>query len=345
LLLGSAKENEQPAQESAFSRVLEVIQSSQSFVLTTHQSPDGDGLGAESALAAALAPMGKTVHVINNDSAPARYRFLPGSDSFIVFRPHEHQELLYTADAIILLDCARPERTGRPAKGISAAQATTVAIDHHLDSGWARVDLINPAVAATTMLVYELIHRLTVELTPEIAQALYTGIVSDTDCFRHPNTTPETHYVAARLLEAGASLETVHEAMFGSWSLERLKFQGHFLSTIRTAARGRLTWNVISLADLTEWGQTSADTEGLVEQELGLAGVKMAALFLEEPDNVVRLSLRSRGGVTVDGLARELGGGGHKRAAGARLPGPVDATVHNVLDRLIQTLEYQEASP
>jgi bifunctional oligoribonuclease and PAP phosphatase NrnA len=81
-----------------------------------------------------------------------------------------------------------------------------------------------------------------------------------------------------------------------------------------------------------------------VEQELGMAGVKMAALFLEEPDNVVRLSLRSRGGVTVDGLARELGRGGHKRAAGARLPGPADATVHYVLDRLIQTLEHQEAS-
>jgi bifunctional oligoribonuclease and PAP phosphatase NrnA len=106
-----------------------------------------------------------------------------------------------------------------------------------------------------------------------------------------------------------------------------------------------MAWNVISLADLTKWGQTSADTEGLVEQELGLAGAKMAVLFLEEPNNVVRLSLRSRGGVTVDRLARELGGGGHKQASGARLPGPLDATVQYVLDRAIQTLEHQEASP
>jgi bifunctional oligoribonuclease and PAP phosphatase NrnA len=178
-----------PDLESAFSLVLEVIQGSQSFVLTTHQSPDGDGLGAESALAAALAQLGKRVHVINNNSVPDRYSFLPGSDSFMVFHPDEHQQILDTADAIILLDCARSERTGRLAMVISGTKATTVAIDHHMDSGWARVELIDAAVSATTMLVCHLIHRLSVKLTPGMAQALYTGIVSDTGRFRHPNTT------------------------------------------------------------------------------------------------------------------------------------------------------------
>jgi bifunctional oligoribonuclease and PAP phosphatase NrnA len=329
----------------AFRRVLEVIQDDQSLVLTTHQSPDGDGLGAESALAAALAQMGKSVHVINNDSVPGRYSFLPGSDSFLVFHPEAHQETLATADAIVLLDCARPERTGGMAKAISESTATTIVIDHHMDSGWARVDVVDASASATTMLVYELIHRMPVDLTPDMAHALYTGIVADTGCFRHPNTTAETHRLAALLLEAGASLEAIHDALYGSWSLAHLQFVGNFLGGIRTAAQGRLAWNVISLADLRKWGQTSADTEGLVEQELSVAGVKVAVLFLEEPNNVVRVSLRSRGGVTVDGLARELSGGGHKQAAGARLTGFQDATVQYVLDRAIQTLEHLEASP
>jgi phosphoesterase RecJ-like protein len=312
--------------EAAFRRVGRALEAAHSLVLTTHRDPDGDGLGAEAALADALRQLDKRVQVINADPVPRRYRFLTGSESFATYRAAAHRGRVLGADVVVLLDAARASRTGRLGPVLRGRRGTTVAIDHHLDRGEAPLELIDPSACATTELVHELLLRLPVRLTPGMAEALYAGLVVDTDHFRTPGTTPDAHRRAAALLEAGASVERVQEAVFGSWRLGRLRLQGQFLERLRTAAQGRLVWGVVDRPLLRRWRQTPADTEGLAEQALTLGGAELAILFLEEPD-AVRVSLRSRGPVRVDGLARRLGGGGHERAAGTRLPAPMESAV------------------
>jgi phosphoesterase RecJ-like protein len=133
-------------------------------------------------------------------------------------------------------------------------------------------------------------------------------------------------------MEAGASIERVHQALFSSGSLARLRLLGGFFSGLQTDVSGRLIWGIIGQADLTRYNVTSADVEGLVEEELTVAGTELAVLFLEELGDTVRISLRSRNGIRVDGLARSLGGGGHAQAAGARLSAPLEKVVQRTLE-------------
>ncbi len=312
-------------------RIADVIARCEDFTITTHSNLDGDALAAEAALAEALAQLGKRVSVINSDPVPSQYKFLRGSDSFLTYGADEHDELVSKSDAVILVDAARPDRTGRLTRVIADFGGTTVAIDHHPNGGWAQVDLIDSSASAAAELVDDLIAFLPVRLTPSMAEALYAGIVDDTQGFRTPNTTPDSHRRAARLLEAGASMTRVHDALFASRTLGRLRLQGHYLLGLRSAASGRIIWGVLRQSDLRRWRQTPADAEGFVDLALRIEGTDMAILMREEEGNAVRLSFRSRGTTRVDGLAQALGGGGHPQAAGATVEGPLDDAARRVL--------------
>jgi phosphoesterase RecJ-like protein len=327
--------------EATYRRAVVLFTANERFVLTTHRDPDGDGLGAQAALAEALEQLGKEVRVINSSPVPAHYRFLRGSGTFERYREATHRAVVEGADVVILLDAAHPERTGRLAPALLGYRGVTLAIDHHQLRGWAQLDLVDPDACATTELIDELLARLSVTLTPSMAEALYAGLVADTLAFRTAHTTAAVHNRAARLLEAGANLARVHEALFASWPLGRLKLQGHFLARLRTAVGGRLVWGVVERRDFRRWRQTPAAVEGLVENALSVRDADLAMLFLEEPASI-RLSLRSRHGVRVDGVARALGGGGHAQAAGARVSGPLPRAVRLAVSLAKQTLVLSE---
>jgi phosphoesterase RecJ-like protein len=333
----SAPSNQQ-GDSSGLPAILEVIRREQSFVLTTHRDPDGDGLGAESALAEALAQLGKRVQVVNNNPVPAHYRYLSGSPAFQVYQPDQHDSVIIRSDAIVLLDAALPERTGRLEPALRRVHGVTLAIDHHPGGGWAQVEMIDPERSATVELVDEILTGLSVSLTPSMAEALYTGLVADTQSFHGANTTPQTHALAARLLQAGASPERVHRAIYQSWDLERLQLLGRFLGTLQTALGGLVVWGAVTQADLKHSRRTPEDIEGFVEQIFTVKDAKVAVLFLEEPGEAVRVSLRSREGVEVGPLAAALNGGGHLRAAGARLRGTLDDGIDRVLAKAAELL-------
>jgi phosphoesterase RecJ-like protein len=171
---------------------------------------------------------------------------------------------------------------------------------------------------------------MSVELTPHMAGTLYAGLVADTQCFRTPNVTPEVHRRAAELLEAGADAPLIHEALFGAWPLGRQRLLGEFMASLRSTAGGRIVWGAVERSALRRFRQPTSAIEGFVEEALSVGGADLAVFFLEEAD-AVRVSFRSRNRVTVGGLARDLGGGGHAQAAGTRLPLPLDSAVHRVL--------------
>jgi phosphoesterase RecJ-like protein len=316
-------------------KLIQTLQEADSLIVTTHREPDGDGLGAEAALAEALEQLGKNVRVINNDDLPSRFAFIERTTMFETYDANVHDKVIGHVDALVIVDAAHPNRTGRMENAISGFAGATIVIDHHPAGGWAKVDYVDPTAAAASEIVDDLIAALPVTMTPTIAEALYVGIASDTQCFMTPNTTPDTHRRAARLLTTGASLEKVHQALWGSWSEGRLKLQGQFLQSLQSRSDGRLVYGVITHNDLDHWGQTPADMESLVNQALTIAGTDMAILVYESDDETVRLSLRSRNGVFVNELARSFGGGGHGRAAGATVPG----TLNTVLPMVIAKAE------
>jgi len=320
-----------PAAVRKLDALVELIQGHRRFLLTTHRDPDGDGLGAEAALAAGLRQLGKTVAVLNNEPTPDQYVFLDREGLFHPYQPSRHRDLIAAMEVAIILDGARPERTGRLGKALVRFRGRTVVLDHHPGGGWADTEIIEPQACSTTELVYLLLERLGVDITPRMAEALFTGVLADTDGFHNLNTTPRAHRLAARLLEAEADAERVRQAVFASWPLTRLRLQADFLRSLHTRHQGRLIWGVVDRQALRRWRQTPAAVEGFVEHALTVRGTELSILFLEDPAGVVRVSFRSRGRVRVDGLARSLGGGGHERAAGARVPGPLPAAVRRVL--------------
>jgi len=318
--------------------LVELIQKHQRFLLTTHRDPDGDGLGAEAALAAGLQQLGKTVVVLNDEATPAQYEFLDREGLFRRYQPSRHRELVATNEVAVLLDAGRLERMGSPGRGLAKFKGRTVVLDHHPGGGWADIEVVEPEACSTTELVYLLLERLGLEVTASMADALLTGVLVDTDGFRNLNATPRAHRLAARLIELGADAQRVREAVFASWPLARFRLQADFSRSLHTGHRGRLVWGVVDRESLKRWRQTPAAVEGFVEYSLAVRGTELSVLFLEEAEGVVRVSFRSRGQVRVDGLARALGGGGHQKAAGARVEGSLPAVRRRVLSEVAKLL-------
>lgn len=313
----------------------------QRFLLTTHEDPDGDGLGAEAALAAALERLGKTVTVFNNDTTPAQYGFLDQGGLFQRYQPGKHRAVVAQSEVVILLDAARPDRTGRLASALAAFGGRTAAIDHHPGGGWAEIEILEPDACSTTELTCLVLDCLGLELSVRLSEALYTGVLVDTNGFTL-NISPRAHRLAARLLDAGADAARVQEAVFASWPLGRLRLRGEFLNSLRTRHRGQLVWGAVSRETMRRFRQPSDAVEGLVEEALTVRGAKLAILFLEEPHSRTRISLRSRGDIRVDVLAHALGGGGHPQAAGARVRMALSAVIHEVLAKASTILDPRE---
>lgn len=326
--------------EAELDLVAENLRHSQAVILTTHRDADGDGLGAEAALALALGEMRKDVVVLNDEATPPHYRFIEDGLLFQVYRPRRHDRLIHSATAVVLLDGADGERAGRIGAALNRTTGKKIVIDHHPATGWADVEAVDTEATSTTELVLRLFDKLRLIITPRMADALYAGVVADTDGFSNANTTERAHTLAARLISLGARPECVSQGL-AALSLGRLKLEADFLANVHTAHRGRLAWGVAGLRMLAERRQTAQATEGFVDRLLQLKGAQMAALFQEEPGGVVRISLRSKDPVRVDDLARSLGGGGHERAAGARVQGPLGGVVRDALAKAGSILSVQ----
>ena len=313
------------------SLVAQTLIDSRTILLTTHKDPDGDGLGAATALYHALCQLGKDVRLIINDPVPRRYSFLCGIEASEVYNADLHDVAISHADSIVLLDAATARRTGRMQRVLLSASGRRVVIDHHPAREWGDVKLVDTKAASTCELVEQIVVALEVELTPQIAEALYTGMVYDTQCFMTPNTTSIAHKLAAQMLTAGASLERVHDALFGSWPQGRLGLQSRFLSGLKSDTSGRMSWGIIRQKDLHEYQVDPSVLDGFVNMALSTAGTELAILFIEGKAGEVGLSFRGRGGVVVNTLAESFGGGGHRRAAGASIKGDIEIIVGEVL--------------
>lgn len=291
--------------------LVEALLKSRKVVMLTHINPDGDGLGSQAALAAALRTLGKAVVVANNDATPAQYAFL-GLDAFAGDPAG--------ADLALSLDCPVLERLGKEGKAAFSAAPSGMVIDHHVakepfgDRVW-----IEEGAAATGEMMEALLPELGVTPTAAMATAMYAAMVNDTGCFRHSNTDAYTFAVAVRLLEAGAASKDVNRRLMDEKPLRQVRLQARALDSLRSLAGGRAALVAVSAADLAAFSATWEDTDGLAETLRSIEGVEVGAMLREEGPLTAKLSLRSKFGFDVNTFARRWGGGGHAKAAGATL--------------------------
>jgi phosphoesterase RecJ-like protein len=285
------------------------------FLLTTHEGPDGDALGSLLAMHHLLGQLGKDSVMFlaaKEFPLPIEYRFLPLEEVF-------HEAPADMADRVVVfLDCGNIDRM--PLDFLRDDGVRMLNIDHHHDNTrFGDVNLVDTGASSTAEIVYGLALQLGVEITPEMASALYVGLVTDTGRFMYENTDADTHRIAAALIEAGVDVNDTYRRLYEHVPLEKLRLVARALDAIERPCDG-LAITYITEADYEETGSGEEMTEGIIDFLRSLEGVRVAAVIRElgSRGNAARkVSLRSSGdGVDVSAIAREQGGGGHVRAAG-----------------------------
>lgn len=305
------------------------VRSARSIVIGTHLNPDGDALGSALAMAFALDSLGIRADVVCNNLAPYNMQFLP------------HVERVRTEargpyDLAIALDLDSLHRLGRHAELFETCPQLVI-IDHHVpheEPGTLR--LVDPDAPATALILYRLFIEMGIQMSPEIATCLMTGIVTDTGSFRYRNTTEEALHATADLLHHGGQIVQIGEEVYARRPLASVRLVGRCLDRFKMSANSQLAWCALSAKDFEETGASEELTEGLANELLSIKTVKIAAL-LRQPahDKVVRASLRSREPYDVAAVARTFGGGGHKNAAGITFEG----TLAEAESKLVAALE------
>ncbi len=316
-------------------RILEMLGGAGSVVITTHANADGDGAGSGVALAAWLRARGKEAWIVNPTPFPQPYAFLlPDPGWTLAAKSDEAAHRCRKADVAVVVDTAEVPRIGRVKSLIR--DLPKVVIDHH-PAGKRPIDgvvLRDPEACAAGALVCELIERAGGPWNAAIASALYIAVLTDTGGFRFTNTSPECLRVAARLVELGAVPEELYRAAYGRFHPRRFDLLREALATLAVHESGRIAWMTVPKEAYDRLGATVEDLEGFVDVPRSVAGVEVAILFRTTADGRIKVSLRSLPPVDVRGIAVELGGGGHVRAAAAVVKGPLEAAVDRVVGRV-----------
>jgi bifunctional oligoribonuclease and PAP phosphatase NrnA len=301
---------------SDLNAVVDAIRANERFVVVTHENPDGDALGSMLATATALRAIGKDaiMFLSGNAPTPAEYRFLD-VDGLVRELPADAGERV-----LLAVDCANARRIGEDSTPIDGAKLV-VNVDHHHDNArFGDVNLIVDEASSTAEIVRDVLRQLDVALTPEIAGALYVGLVTDTGRFQYTNTTPKSLRLAAELVEAGADVHSVFQHVYETVQFAKMKLLARALERAQLLEGGRLVVSYLLKADFAEVGAEEPYSEGIIDHLRAVEGSEMVALIREPPRDdgpARRISLRSsHDEVDVSAIAREAGGGGHRQAAG-----------------------------
>jgi phosphoesterase RecJ-like protein len=312
--------------------VIEAIDRYQTFLITTHRSPEADAIGSSLALAHLLKARGKDCTVVNVDPIPRILQFLPHDGLF-----RQQSRVAEWPDAVFVLDCGDLGRTGL-FDGPGRPSSVLINVDHHVTNRrFGAINWVDPGATATGSLIYELARTLGMELTPEVALCLYATIASETGFFAYSNTKPETFLLAAELLRHRVDPWDVAQRLREN-TPERLDLLSRVLQGLERSPDGSVAWVTVT-RDLFEKTKTSPeDTEEMIGYPRSLRGVEVAVLFREVDAGTCKVSLRSKNRVDVAKLAERFGGGGHQKAAGATVSAGLAETKEKVLKAVAEAV-------
>jgi phosphoesterase RecJ-like protein len=318
------------------SEVVHLIEKKHRFMITSHIRPDGDGLGSGLALYWMLRSLGKEATVLLHDRVPPAYTVLPGSDMVVVA-----QDVVGQYDAAFIIECSDVMRPGLP----GLKDSFVVNIDHHsTTTPFGDINWIDPTAAAVGEMIYNLCKALGVGVTKEIAECIYTALLTDTGSFHFSNTTERTLKIASELVRVGVEPARISQALFYSYPFSKIKLLGLVLSTIERDESGRLAWVTMDRQTMIEADASEEDSDGIVNHALSVGDVDAVAFFKELSPGVYRVSLRSKGKNNVAKVAEKFGGGGHRNAAGCRIEGDFEDVKRRVIEGLQNAIGVEPVS-
>lgn len=303
--------------EATRAQVAEAIRQRQRFVVVSHARPDGDAIGSSLAMAYALRHLGKDARVLSRDAAPPPYVVFPGVPEIEIV-----SQIDDPGDAVIVMECGDVKRPG--IDGIE--RGYVINVDHHPGNGlYGALNWLDLSAAACGEMVFDLVQELGVPLTHEIALHVYIAILTDTGSFHYSNVTPRTFDICRQCMEAGVDPPAVARAIFDNNNLGRLKLFGAVLSRMQLDASSRIATLYVDQQLARDCGGTYEDTEGLINLPLTVKEILAVVFFKEVGPDDWRVSMRSKGDVDINAIAREFGGGGHQNASGCSARGDLES--------------------
>lgn len=298
------------------------------ILILTHSSPDGDTVGSAFALCMALQKLGKRVRVECSDPIPSKYGYFTD----------KVEKIDFNEKFVVAVDIADTKLLGENLSGY--ADKVDLCIDHHgSNTHYAKEFYVEPTAAAAAQIISKLVPLMGVEIDTDIANAIFTGISTDTGCFRYTNVTPETHRAAADMIERGAQAGMINRLMFETKSRSRMEIERRTLDTIEYFADGRCAVVYTTLDMMREAGTIDGDMEGISAMTRQIEGVAAGVTLREQSGGKFKISLRTSDELDASKICAQFGGGGHKAAAGCAMSGTLDEVKAAIVGAVCAAIE------
>lgn len=318
-----------------FDPVIRFLNEKEKFILTAHETPDGDALGAEYALFRALQQMGKKVLIFNADPAPKKYTFFEPEEVFVVLKGEDQLPADITDYVLIILDVNDINNIGQIKNLLLPKVQEYFIIDHHdSEADTLAKNFIAKSASSTCELLCSLFKALPITIDGPMARALYMGIVFDTGSFIYPKTTALTFKIAEELVSLGANPNEIYVNVFQSNSTSSLVLMSRVLATLKLELDEHIAIQTMTREVIIESGGKYAESDQIINIPLRSQEVQVSIFFKENLQGLKRCSLRSKGNIDVAMIAQTYGGGGHKTAAGFKCPRPFAAIQEELLEAL-----------
>jgi len=317
-------------------KVNEVIASSHRIMLTTHENPDGDGLGAECGIFYHLQGIKKDIRIVNYSPLPLEYEFLNDDKIFETYNEKKDEEWVKKVDLVIVFDVGDFSRTRKISDAVKKYNLKTLNIDHHPhpQNHNFTYNCVDLTAAATGCMVYDYLKTVRLEaIDKKSLIGIYTAVMTDTGCFKYSNTNNKCHEIAIECLDNGVKTHIIYQKIYENSAKSRMKLMGAFLLNINYELDGRIAWFLITKGMLNEAEATKSDVEGFSDMARSIVGVEVSIMIFEQSKTSCRINFRSKGNLIINDIANKLGGGGHAFAAGAMVKG----TLEEVKKMVIQT--------
>ena len=325
---------------SEIDKIKRLLSDKRKIVIIPHKNPDGDAIGSSTALKYYLDNFNHNVDIISPNKFPEFLKWMDPNNIIKIFDEDEkYSQKIIDAELIFTLDFNNLVRISGMKEYVEKSNAKIIMIDHHEEpSNYADFMYSEPKMSSTCEMIYHFIEKMgdVDKIDKNISRSLYAGIMTDTGSFKFPSTTELTHLVISNLLKTGISHSDIHNHIYDNNKFERVQLLSFALSKIKIIENLNTCYISLSQKELNKFNYEKGDTEGIVNYGLSIKNIKFAVIFMENSnDNVIRISLRSRGDFDVNQFSKNIfGGGGHKNAAGAISKKSLDNTINYFLDSL-----------
>ena len=310
--------------------IINLIKNSSRVLIITHVNPDGDTLGTASALKSYIGTKADIlIQIKDKNQFPKMYEFLPHMDSALYLTNVENNY-----DLVIAVDVASIDRIVENARKIFDTSKNTIVIDHHkTNKGFAKLNYIRGGLSSASEVLYNLFKAVDIEITKDIATALYCGILTDTGCFKYENTTPETFKIASILADCGIKTSEIADFCYSNKPKNLILFQNYLVSSAKFCANDKIVYTLVTKEIMQKFDATDEYTEGICETLRSIAGVEIA-FVLKEIDFATKVSIRTQN-IDATKITDKFNGGGHKRAAGCT----IKLEINEALQKLTEQAE------